>query len=191
MSTIGSDGDTMKKLLFASLLVLGFALPSQAQAVGYREWDNWHMAYVRADWTDASSASPQNIFGLSFILPAGQLGPFKIDCDLYYSQATNVADTFGIQFSVAPTNAEIGGIAATNATAFAAGTPANITGTGATAVVTFTPAVTSVLYAHIGGLVENASAGTDNTVNIQVTQGTAADVIVIKRGSMCSYHSMN
>lgn len=164
-------------------------LPSQA--TGYLNWSNGHMAYLNADFTDANASGLQNIPRLTFALPALQTGPFKIDCDLFYSQATVVADTFGIQFSNSPTNAQIGGIAATNATAFAAGTPATITNVTATTVVSFTPAVTTVLYAHIGGLVEQASNATDTTVNVSVSQGTAANVIVIKRGSACQYHSNN
>jgi hypothetical protein len=187
----------MKHRVFAAGLVVAlliggvFSAPIHGQLPGYREWDNLHMVYVRADWTDGSGGTTlQAIPDLTFSLPGGQTGPFKIDCDLYYSQATNVADNFGVKFSSNPTNAEFGGIAATNATAFAAGTPANITNTTATNVITMTPAVTTVLYAHIGGLVENAGT-TDNVVNIMVAQSTAADVIVVKRGSACTYHSMN
>ena len=181
----------MKKTLLSVALLLAFALTARAQQAGYREWDNWHMAYAHSDWTDASSASAQNIPGLVMVLPAAQAGPWSIECNLWYSQATNVADNFGVQFSVSPTNAQVGGWAFTNATAIAAGTPATITNANATNVVAFTPAVATVLNARISGFVENAAAGADNTVVINVTQSTAADVIVIKRGSSCSWHSMN
>ncbi len=163
-----------------------------AQAVGYQGANNVHIAFVNADFTDGSGVTTlQNIPRLQFALPASQGVAFKIDCDLFYSQATNVADSFGIQFSNSPTNAEFGGWMFTNATAIAAGPAANITNATATAVLTGTPAVSTVLDAHMGGITEQASNTTDTTVNISVSQTTAANVIVVRRGSACVYHSMN
>lgn len=162
-----------------------------AQQVGYGLQNNIHMVYLNADFTDANAAGLQNIPRLSWYLPALQGVPFKIECTLHYSQATAANDTFGIQFSNSPTTAQMGGIVATNATAFASGTPATITNTSATAVAAFTPAVTTVLYGHLSGFVEQASNATDTLVNMSVSQSTAANVVVIKRGSACIYHSMN
>jgi len=115
--------------------------------------------------------------------PAAQT--YYVDCDLGYSQATNVADAYGVQFNVAPTSTELGGVMATNATTFASGTPAIITTTTATNVIAGTPAVTTVLYAHIGGTVEIPSSGQDTVLSLLVSQATAANVVVTKRGSIC------
>jgi len=163
-----------------------------AQSVGYTGWNNVHSAYTRADFTDGNGVTTlQNIPGLLFYLPANQAVTYRIDCDLEYSQATNVADSFGVTFGISPTNTELWGFMATNATAFASLTPVNITSTAATTVVTGTPAVTTVLGARITGYIENAGNATDNSVQIGVAQATAADVIVVKRDSGCTWHSMN
>jgi hypothetical protein len=50
--------------------------------------------------------------------------------------------------------------------------------------------VTTVLYAHIGGSVDIAGQATDTILNILVSQSTAADVIVIKRNSVCRIAAM-
>jgi hypothetical protein len=164
---------------------------SRAQAPGAVGWTNIHTARLGADFTDGGAVTTlQNIPGLTMVLPAGSAATYQFDCDLFYSQATVVADTFGFQFSVSPTNAQIGGIAATNATAYASGTPATITNTSATAVVAMTPAVTTVLYAHIGGAAEIPNNAIDTIVNVSVSQATAANVVVIKRGSVCRVSSM-
>lgn len=186
----------IRHLIYALGIVAALAAVSMShlhagQASGAVNWSNIHTFRLAADFTDGGAVTTlQNIPGLTLTLPAGAAATYQIDCDLFYSQATVVADTFGIQFSIAPTNAQIGGIAATNATAFAAGTPATITSTTATAVVSFTPAVTTVLYAHIGGSVDIANNGADTIVNMSVSQATAANVVVIKRNSVCRVSAM-
>lgn len=144
---------------------------------------------VGADFTDGNGVTTaQNIPALQFNIPSVAATTFQLSCEIGYSQATNVADTLAVQFSVAPAAENIGGIAATNATAYGSGTPNATADTASHTVVAFTPAVTSVLYAHIGGSFELA-ANTPTTLNIQVAQSTAADVIVIKRDSVCSVWS--
>jgi hypothetical protein len=168
-------------------------LVAHAQQGGYGGWQNIHMAHVTADWTDGSGVTTlQNIPALQLSLPANQTGNFWIDCTLAFSQATNVADNFGVQFGVAPTNSLWSGLANTNGTtAYASGTPATISGTSATNVIAFTPSVTTVLVARMWGFVEEALNGQDNIINFSVAQSTAADVIVVKRDSACMAHSVN
>lgn len=146
----------------------------------------FHASRLASDFTDGSAVTTLQNTPLVVTFPGSAIAQvYQVDCDLYYSQATNVADNIGVQFSAAPTNAILGGIAATNATAYASGTPPTITTTTATNVISMTPAVTTVLYAHLGGLVEMPSGGLDTTMTVQVAQATAADVIVVKRGSVC------
>ena len=175
--------------LWLLLALAGSLIPAlaSAQGTGTVSAIYAHQYKLTADFTDGSGVTTaQNIPALAFYLPANLAQTYHIDCDLAFSQATVVADTFAMQFSTAPTASNFGGIAATNATAFAAGTPAAISGTSSATVVAFTPAVTTVLYAHIGGYVELPSAAADTLVNIQVAQSTAANVIVIKRDSGCT-----
>lgn len=175
-------------LLAWGVIVVPGLIHLQAQQTGYLNWVNQHDAYVRADFTDANAAGAQNITGLLFYLPANQAGVYRIDCDLNYSQATVVADNFGIQFGVAPTNAIFTGWMFTNATALAAGTPVTVTNNSNNNILTGTPAVTTVLGAHIGGYAEIPSGAADTSVQITVTQSTGANVIVVKRDSGCSWH---
>ena len=89
--------------------------------------------------------------------------------------------------TTAPANLSATGLALTNTGAAAPQTTGVLTGlatTTPTAVVTFTPAVTTVLRAELDGTVE-AGAGS-STFNIYVLNGTAANVIVVKRGSYCT-----
>lgn len=175
----------MKKLLL--LLFTLVAATASAQGVGVTAPGYAHQYKLTADFTDGSGVTTaQNIPALAFPLPAGVAQTYYIECRLAYSQATVVADTFAIQFSNAPTAEMIGGVAATNATAFAAGTPNTTVDTATHTVVAMTPAVTTVLYAVLGGWVEMPSTTTDTTVNIQVSQATAANVVVIKRDSGCN-----
>lgn len=163
-----------------------------AQQTGYQNWAFIHTVKVPADYTDLTAATAlQSIPALVMTFPSSTAATYQVDCDLFYSQATVVADGFGMGFlGNSPTNSEFGGFAFTNATAVAAGTPANITNLTATAVVTMTPAVTTVLYAHMGGTAEIASNATDTTLTAQVSQSTAANAIVIKRGSVCRWAAM-
>lgn len=141
---------------------------------------------LASDFTDANSASLQAITGLSYTLQASKTYSFV--CSLMYSQATNVAgDQFGVGvITTAPANVNAFGQAFTNTGAAApesVGVLNALTTTTPTAVVTLQPAVTTVLGATLRGTVETG-AGT-STFGPYVLNGTAADVIVIKRGSYC------
>ncbi len=166
-------------------------LTTHAQQGGFVSYSNIKMAHVTSDFTDANASGLQAIPAMQLALPANQASSWWLDCTLAFSQATAAADNFGVGFSVAPTASLLSGIAATNATAYASGTPANITNTTATAVITFTPAVATVLMARIWGFIENPTSGQDNIVTIYVAQGTAANVVVTKKDSACMAHSMN
>jgi hypothetical protein len=168
-----------------------------AQSNGALNVINMHAMRLSADCTDGTggttlqnpcanvttNAGPQITFWAN---PSAQV--YYLDCDLGYSQATVVADAYGVQFvGTAPTSTELGGVMATNATTFAAGTPAIITTTTATNVIAGTPAVTTTLYAHIGGTVEIPATNQDIVMNLLVSQATAANVVVTKRGSICRW----
>lgn len=145
--------------------------------------------FVTTDFTDANSAALQAITGLSFALPAST--QFSFHCSLMYSQATNVAgDQFGVGvITTAPANANIFGQAYTNTGAAApesVGVLNALTTTTPTAVVTFQPAVTGVLGASLDGTIETGAGA--STFNLYVLNGTAADVIVVKRGSYCALY---
>lgn len=183
----------MRKILAAALLLtLGYFAAVHGQAPGSVSSANIHTATLAADFTDGGGVTTlQTIPGLSLTLPAGAAASYQIDCEIGYSQATVVADGLGIQFTgVSPTNALVGGVAATNATAYASGTPATITNTTAATVVTMTPAVTTVLWAHLGGSATIPNSGQDIVVNVMVSQSTAANVVVIKRNSVCRASAM-
>lgn len=182
-------GSNVRKFLLALCATLALTASGYAQGVGVTTPGWVHQYKLGADFTDANASGAQNIPALTFYLPAGIAQTYHIDCDINFSQATAAADSFNVQFSTAPTAVAIGGIAATNATAFAAGTPNATVDTATHVVVAFTPAVATVLYAHIGGYVEVASGAADVLVNIQVVQGTAANVIVIKRDSGCTVNA--
>ena len=64
------------------------------------------------------------------------------------------------------------------------GNSGNITNTTPTSIVTFTPVGTGEKPVEIDGSIEVAGGGA-STLQFYVTNGTAADVIVIKRGSYC------
>jgi hypothetical protein len=142
-----------------------------------------------SDFTSANSAALQAITGLSF--PLGSTAQvFTFHCVLMYSQATNVAgDQFGVGvITTAPTNVNASGAVYTNtgaASPVSTGVLNGLTTTTPTAVVTFQPAVTSVLRAELDGTIETAGGGAA-TFNPYVLNGTAADVIVVKRGSQCT-----
>lgn len=147
--------------------------------------------FVVTDFTDANSAALQAITGLSYNLGT-TAATWSFHCSLMYSQATNVAgDQFGIGvITTAPTNVSATGRAWTNTGAAApvsAGVLTGLASTTPTAIVTFQPAVTTVLGAELDGTVETAGGGT-STLNMYVLNGTAADVIVVKRGSYCAIY---
>jgi hypothetical protein len=180
------------RLASALAAVLVAATLLHAQGPGINGTNSIHSAYLHADFTDANASGAQAIPGLLFYLAAG--GPattWRLDCQLAYSQATVVADNFGITFGVAPTNSMFWGVMATNATAYGSGTPVAVTSTANATITTGTPAVTTVLGTLIEGYVEMPATSVDTSVQITVTQATAADVIVVKRDSGCTWHSMN
>ena len=146
-------------------------------------------AVLTADWATISSTALQVITGLSFTLPASVAQNVPFECNLMYSQATMVSDSFGIGLvTYAPTRIDAEGVINTAA---AAGTQAsaalnNLTTTTPTAIVSGTPGVTNVVYfVRLTGLVQNASNAGTNTLNFYASQTTAADVIKIKSGSWC------
>lgn len=207
----------MKRLLLAlTLIAAGFALsavtlpdgnfptptlpfieaPLHAQAPGWQTWQNMHGVRLTADCTDGggvttlqnpcanvtTNTGPQVTFNANSIAQA-----YQLDCAWHFSQATVVADSIGVQFGTSPTSAQLGGFMFTNTTALASIAAPTITNTTATAVITGTPAVTTVLYAHMDGLIEIPASGQDTIMTILVSQATAANVIVSKRGSVCRW----
>ena len=71
---------------------------------------------------------------------------------------------------------------------FTDATLATLTTTTATAIGAFTPVGSGTVHqADIYAMIENPS-GVANTINIMVSQTTAADVIIIKRGSFCKVY---
>lgn len=149
-------------------------------------------ATLASDFTDSNASGLQAITGLSFTLLANSAYKYKVDCDLMWSQATNVADTFGLQdVTVAPTRIDgyglmsVAGPAAviTNAQY---GVLTNLTTTTATGIVTATPTVTTVNFAQLHFSVQQPSNASTSVLQIMVQQATAADVIVVRAGSSCS-----
>ena len=147
-----------------------------------------NVAALTADFTDANAAGLQAITGLSFTLPASVALNVPFECNLMYSQATMVSDSFGIGLvTYAPTRIDAEGVINTAA----AGTQAsaaltNLTTTTPTAIVSGTPGVTNTVYfVRLAGLVQNASNAGTNTLNFYVSQATAADVVKVKAGSWC------
>lgn len=149
---------------------------------------NGQVAYLTADFTDASSASQQTITGLSLTLPANSATNWPFTCEIMYSQATAaVSSTLGIQAATFnPTRIDAQGLAGTSASAVTLGNLANLNTTTATAIVTFTPsAITTVWNARLSGVIQNAANSSQQTINFTVSQSTAADLITIKAGSWC------
>lgn len=139
-------------------------------------------------FTSANASGLQAITGLSFALP-NAVNNFSFYCHLMYSQATPSAnDQFGVaSLTTAPTNLVADAEVYTNITAVFYGYPGNISVNTPVAILAFTPAVTNVLSADIHGTIETAGGGA-STLQFYVTNGTAADVIVIQRGSYCQLY---
>lgn len=142
-----------------------------------------------SDFTSVNSAALQAITGLTFSLGStAQVWSFH--CSLMYSQGTaSAGDQFGVGvITTAPTNVNVFGVAYTTtgaASAQATGNLLNLASTTPTAVVTFTPAVNATVYgASLDGTIETAGSGAA-TFNAYVLNGTAANVMVVKRGSYC------
>jgi hypothetical protein len=146
--------------------------------------------FVTADFTDASSTAFQAITGLSYTFPANLAVKAQFDCDIIYHQTVAaVADTWGVQdVTVAPTNIFATGFTQTAATTWAEQQLLTLATTTATAIGgTFTPsAITTDWHARIRLLVEHPSNASTSALNVMIKQATAADLIVIRRGSNCS-----
>jgi hypothetical protein len=141
---------------------------------------------VNADFTTAANTNFQTPTGLSITLPANTALNMAYDCHWSYSQAIAASDSFGIQSAtIAPTSIMGTATMGTSATAGTSGTLLALATTTATAIVTATPTAATNLIVDIHGMVENPSNASTNVINFMVKQGTAADVIVIKRGSWC------
>lgn len=168
--------------------ILGIGSGSQGSTTGLLEAGN-HV-FVTADFTDANSAALQAITGLTYAI-GSTAQKLSFHCSLMYSQATaSAGDQFGVGvITTAPTNVSAYGTAWQNTTAGTDvyGVLTGLTTVTPTSVVTFTPAVTTVLGANLDGTVETAGGGAA-TFNIYVLNGTAANVIVVKRGSYCELY---
>jgi hypothetical protein len=141
---------------------------------------------VTADFTTAANTNFQTPTNMTITLPANTALNMAYDCHWSYSQAIAAADSFGIQSAtIAPTSIMGTATMGTSATAGTSGTLLALATTTATAIVTATPTAATNLIVDIHGMVENPSNASTNTINFMVKQGTAADTIVIKRGSWC------
>jgi len=145
-------------------------------------------ALLTSDFTDSNASGLQVITGMSFALP-NVTKNWSFHCSFTYSEATPIAnDQFGVaSLTTAPTNLHAWahvitteGVTAVQQTADSG----NITSTTPTSIITFTPNGTGIKQADIDGSIEVAGSGA-STLQFYVTNGTAADVIVIKRGSYC------
>jgi hypothetical protein len=131
----------------------------------------------------------QAITGLSFTFgEASQV--LSYHCALIYSQATPIAsDQFGVGLITTAGVLNGFGSVITTGGATAAQTTGVLTGLNTvtpTAVVTFTPVGTGNLQATLDGTFTTGAGA--STFNIYVANGTAADVIVIARGSYCALY---
>jgi len=147
--------------------------------------------YVTANFTTASSTSGQIITGLSWTMPANAVTVTGFSCHLVFSQATAAAsDAFYIQdTTIGATNVTGSGnvnISAGPPSTFAAAGFVNQAGTGPYGFVTFTPGAIGTNYsADLEGFLEQPSNASSSTVNIMVSQVTAADLITVYRDSFC------
>lgn len=144
-----------------------------------------------APFTDSNASGLQVITGLSFALGTVARN-WSFHCSLTYSEATPIAgDQFGVaSLTTSPTNLHAWAHVITTEGATAAqttGDSGNITNTTPTSIVTFTPVGTGVKQAEIDGSIETAGT-TATTLQFYVTNGTAADVIVIARDSYCAIY---
>jgi hypothetical protein len=150
-------------------------------------------AILTTDFTDTSSASLQNVTGLSFTLPANTARNYEVDCNLMWSQATftGITDQFGLQdVTVAPTRIDGYGLMSvagpgaviTNAIY---GVLTNLTTTTATSIVSAIPTVATINFSQLHFTVQQPSNASTSVLQIMVSQSTAADVIVVRAGSSC------
>jgi len=146
--------------------------------------------FLSSDFTSANASGLQAITGLNCTFPSSVPAAYNASfrCSLIYSQATNVSgDQFGVGWSNTITNFNAWGRVATNtgaAAPFATGAATGIATNTPAAVVTFQPANTGLNIAEIDGTAETTSGG---TFQLYVTNGTAANAIVVKRDSYCQF----
>jgi hypothetical protein len=187
-NTIPKQTDATHGLLAASLAIDDGVTLKYTGTGGITTASN--NAILLSDFTDANASGLQAITGLSFTLVANTAQNRHVDCNIMWSQATNVADTFGIQdVSLAPTMIDAYGTMSVAGPAAVIsneqyGVLTNLTTTTATGIVTATPTVATVNYADLHITVQQPS-GVSSVLQIMVQQATAADVIVVKAGSSC------
>lgn len=145
-------------------------------------------AILTSDFTDSNASGLQVITGLAFTFPTSFVGNVTFTCSLNYSQATaSASDQFGVAvLTTAPTRVDADAIVFTNTTAITEGELANLTTTTPTSIVTFTPGASATTFpANITGVAQLAGGGSQ-VLQFYVTNGTAANVIIIKAGSYCT-----
>lgn len=148
---------------------------------------------VRLDaaFTDANASGLQNITGLSWTMPANMAVIWPFHCRLVVNQNTAaVVDTIGIQdVTVAPTYIQATGVAETALTAAAFGDlGAGLTTTTATGILSFTPgAIGTNLTVLIDGIINQPSNASSSVIQMMIQQATAADTIIVQKGSFCSF----
>lgn len=139
---------------------------------------------LTANFTTSSGTGLQAITGLSFSLPASTAQNVPITCQLVATQATEAADAVGIGASVTPTRIDASGFAFTSTTAVISGNLVDLTSTTATAIVSYTPTVTTETPIQFTGLIQQPSTSA-STIQVYAKQGTSADTIVFLAGSWC------
>jgi len=141
------------------------------------------------NFTDSNASGFQNITGLSVTLPSGQAQNVPLQCNIQFTQATQVSDSFGVKDSVAPTRIDGYGLmslAGAGVVPLTYGNLTNLTSTTATAIVTGTPSVSTANLVQLYFTVQQpASTTTAPIIQIVESQATAADTIVNLAGSSC------
>lgn len=142
---------------------------------------------VGTNFTTANNASLQAITGLAWDLP-GEARSYSFHCAGSYSQAgANVAVTFGIQASSAPTNIFATGTIYTSPTALTTGVLATLTTTAATSIVSTTPSATGTNFKfELDGTIE--IPGVANTITPMVSTAAGTDAVTVLRGSYCNLY---
>jgi hypothetical protein len=176
----------------------GIDQPVHAQASGYKTWNNIQTWLLSTDTADSSSGGTglQSLgSGATFTLPANPAVVWWIDCQLAYSQATAaVSDGIGLSYSNAPTSSTHQlFVSTTAATAPLGGVITSITNTSSNAILpAFTPGATATSYsARLSGIVKMPATTQDTTVQLYLSQATQGDVMTLKAGSGCMWHSVN
>jgi hypothetical protein len=168
---------------------LAYTNNTSVQVVSGPQSFTGNKAILATSFTSANASGLQLITGLaSPVYPSGFVGNIAFHCGIGFSQATPVAgDQFGIAvLTTAPTRVDAVGMVATNTTAFAEGPLTNLTSTTPTSIVTFTEVASTVVPAFLDGSVQLSGAGAAQ-IQFYVTNGTAANVIVVAPDSYCSF----